>query len=800
MKKVFPMPLAVCAILLFPLVLTAGLPEFLVIGKEPSGFEKNAADELREFFGKIYGKSLQVVPENESVTIRNAIYLGQTGFAQKHGVDGASAGREEWILKTVGDNLIISGGRPVGTLYGVYALLEKLGVSFLTMDETVIPKNNPTFPVLDERAKPAFDGRQIFDNFAREAWLAKASPEVVKQYNHWLLRSRINGYQYPKNVPIYVGGIYNISHDYKCHSLSHYVNPDKYFKDHPEYFSMNEQGNRFKPKSFGFGGGLCMSNREVWKITLDSLREMIRKDRKERNREDWPYVYDISTLDASPYICKCPECMAVTREEGSETGLLLRYINHVATEIRKEYPEIIIRTFGYSASRNAPTRTMPAENVLIFLTDQFTASDPFRPLTSKMNESRIKYFNTWKATGAKFMIWDYWNISCDGVYYNPPRVETIFDAIQPDIRLFHSFGAIALFLEAERDPLSPQNFMDLNYFVANRLMVNPEENAEHLADTFLKGYYSSAAPSMKKWFDFIRAGVRVHPIPQTTSVVGAWNYITPEFMLDSYRMLKKTADSLPENSVYRKRVQFESITPIWAVLANWSSYAKIFQEAGIRKEYLVRECSALVRMYIRRYPCANPGYYDKMYSENIKGALLELPRPEKFKNVPNENFRMIAYPHFNGVVNLGSGIVDDSDSITGKALKSANWEPAYHGVNKLLPGPDKFRTTHFQFGNHKAEGRISVTLTEVPQDEKYHWFRIPGKIELKRKSYFWGQGWAIQADTSHWYMLTDGSPEDNTWDEIWFSAKFTGPAYVRDSKKENAIYVDMVVAIRSKNK
>ena len=731
---------------------------------------------------------------------KSAIYLGQTDFALKNGADFTKAGREEWILKSVGKNLIVTGGRPVGTLYGVYAVLEKLGVAFLTMDETVIPKNKPDFPSLNECAKPAFDGRQIFDHFARESYVAKAAPATVEKYNRWLLRSRINGYQYPRNIPFYVGGIYNISHEYKCHSLSHYVNPDKYFKEHPEYFSMNEQGKRFKPKSFAFGGGLCMSNRNVWRTTLDSLREMIRKDRKERTKEDWPYVYDISTLDASPYICKCPECTAISKEEGSETGLLLRYINYVAVQIRKEYPEIIIRTFGYSASRNAPTKTMPAENVLIFLTDQFTASDPFRPLNSKINESRMKYFNTWKSTGAKFMIWDYWNISCDGTYFTPPRVETIFDAIQPDIRFFRSFGAIALFLESERDAVSPQNFMDLNYFTANRLMVNPDENPEKLADIFLKGYYGPAAPAMKEWFDSIRAGVKSHPPLQTTAVVGAWSYITPKFMLESYRMLKKNADSLPEGSVYKKRVQYEMITPIWAILANWQSYAKIFQKAGIQKDDLIRECRALVKMYIRRYPCANPEYYDKMFSENIKAALLDLPRPEKFKDVPDEHFRMIAYPHFRGVVNLGSEVVDDPDSATGKALKSANKEPAYHGVNKMLPGPDKFKTTHFQLGNHKAEGRVSLTLTEVPQDEKYHWFRMPGKIELRQKSYFWGQGWAIQADTSHWYMLTDGSPEDNTWDEIWFSAKFTGPAYVKDSKKENAIYVDMVAAIRSKNK
>jgi len=45
----------------------------------------------------------------------------------------------------------------------------------------------------------------------------------------------------------------------------------------------------------------------------------------------------------------------------------------------------------------------------------------------------------------------------------------------------------------------------------------------------------------------------------------------------------------------------------------------------------------------------------------------------------------------------------------------------------------------------------------------------------------------------HIYALTDGTAADNVWDEVWMSAKFTGPAYVPGSTKENAIWIDMLV-------
>ena len=69
-------------------------------------------------------------------------------------------------------------------------------------------------------------------------------------------------------------------------------------------------------------------------------------------------------------------------------------------------------------------------------------------------------------------------------------------------------------------------------------------------------------------------------------------------------------------------------------------------------------------------------------------------------------------------------------------------------------------------------------------------------IDKKGVKYVSKQGWAIQAQTTRLFAETDGTAEDNTCDEAWVSVKFTGPAYVPGSKKENAIYVDMGVLVK----
>ena len=768
----------------------AGVPEVIVTGKDASKFETEALAELQLFWEQIFGRKLTV---SEDAGGRSAIYLGQTEFAAKNGVDGMACDREEWILKSVGGNLIITGGRPVGTLYGVYAMLERLGVAFLTMDETVIPKAPADLPKFDEKKKPDFEGRLIYDSIAGFLNHCKAVDSEREKYRRWLLRSRINGKQSKNVEPYYVGGVYNMAQPKEFHSLSAFVNPKKYFDAHPEYFGMDAFGKRIKP-GYAKHGTLCMTNPDVRRITLESLREYIKKDHESRPKEEWAYLYDISTLDASPNLCLCPECKKIIDYEGSQTGLLLDYINYIATEIKKEYPEIIIRTFGYSASRIPPKKIMPAENVLIQLTDRFTVSDPFKPIESQESEM-TEYFDKWCATAKTMMVWDYWNIG--GTYFTPPRIETVFNAIQPDMRFFKKHKFIALFLEAEMAPATPQNFMQLNYFVANRLMVDVDVDVEALADTYLDGFYGPAAPVMRKYFRLIREGVKNDPQKATTAVVGPWQYVTPKFVFEMRKEMLGEVAKLPADSKYAARVRQELIAPLCFVFANWPSFSKVFGEAGLDRKMVLEECRRFSREFTHRVECQKPNYGEQAFNEKMGRFMNEIKRPERFANIPENDFRMINYSSFRGVGNLFSKVVEDKESLQGKAMRLNDQRPEYVGINKKQPGDNGFITTEFVLGNHKAEGKVRTVLKTLPADEKYHWYRLPGSIELKSPCYFWGHGWGIQANVSSWYVLTDGNPLDNTWDQVWMSAKFTGPAYAPGSTKENAIFVDMVCIVRN---
>ena len=135
--------------------------------------------------------------------------------------------------------------------------------------------------------------------------------------------------------------------------------------------------------------------------------------------------------------------------------------------------------------------------------------------------------------------------------------------------------------------------------------------------------------------------------------------------------------------------------------------------------------------------------------------------------------------------------MDDQDSLTGKTLKSSHKDPSRHGVNAMIKATDTITVGATRFALENS----SLILKEIPQDEKYHWYQFQKPVVLTSKSYFWGHCWAIQVILSHLYVPADGLEENNRWN-VWFSAKFTGPAWVKNSEKENAICIDMVVLTR----
>ena len=123
--------------------------------------EKFAAETMSKYLKRVTGAEFPVVGEDMAGT--KTISIGNTRFAAQSGITGLGA--EEWVQRAAGDRLVIAGGTPRATAYGVFDFLERYaGVYQLAVDTEIVP-SHPTLriPSLDKRTKPAFRSRHVFD-------------------------------------------------------------------------------------------------------------------------------------------------------------------------------------------------------------------------------------------------------------------------------------------------------------------------------------------------------------------------------------------------------------------------------------------------------------------------------------------------------------------------------------------------------------------------------------------------------------------------------------------------------------
>ena len=113
----------------------------IVVSENAIPSERYAAEEFQEFLAEATGLRLPIVSAVDRPDRHVFIGPGEAMLKSSAGFGTQGMGDEELRIVVRGGNIAIAGGRPRGTLYGVYTFLEDyLGVRFLTADVTHVPK------------------------------------------------------------------------------------------------------------------------------------------------------------------------------------------------------------------------------------------------------------------------------------------------------------------------------------------------------------------------------------------------------------------------------------------------------------------------------------------------------------------------------------------------------------------------------------------------------------------------------------------------------------------------------------
>jgi hypothetical protein len=562
-----------------------GVTEYVIIeGENPSPAERTAAADLARFLNKVTGAEFKTVKEKPDVKLAKGIYVGWTGFAKGQGISVSSFAPEEWSVITVGDNIVITGGRPRGTINGAYEFLEEaIGVHELDPITEIVPSNpDLTINAPNLSGKPAFLLHDVYAPYD----FAPENRDFATYFNQF--NKNEGGYrpQYGTSPKLGAPG--------GCHTFGLYINPKEYGVSHPEYFSMNEKGERITDSkgTTSLWFDLCLSNPEVRKLLIGKLRGYIEADRKTAKSLNLPppFIYCIDQNDCIEHGCLCPTCKTIIdREGGAESGLTVDFINAIADDIKNDYPDILIQTFAYNHTLKPPKTIKPRDNVMIRWCDNYGMSDFYRPITHEYNREMRDLLEPWSRISKNMAVWDYWRMfkrHAPGFY--APFVN--ISCLKPDLEYFQKNGVKSIFAQTEdfyygaeddyADDL--QSFNPLRVWLGLKLMQDPQRDEKKLLDTFFNGYYGPAAGKMRELLSYMEK--RQDGCKQKLTKLDRDEYykayLDLEFFVTARKMLEDAETACGTDTFHNVRVLRERIPLDSSLLHLEPSLRKTFCASG----------------------------------------------------------------------------------------------------------------------------------------------------------------------------------------------------------------------------
>ena len=440
----------------------------IVLSDSPRAVEQIAAEELKTYLDKMTGINWVIASEKKVHENAPQILVGNSLRAKKFfpEIDPDRIPYDGIEIHLKNNKLLLTGHEQRGTLYAVNTFLEDiLGVRWWTSSEQTIP-NHRTFELKPLNISHA--PKLVY----REAYYKDAFNPV------FATRMKCNG------AGEIIAPEYGDHHRfvYFVHSFFPLIPPETYFEDHPEWFSEIDGVRKHDHAQ------LCLTNdemrKELTKNAIEALRENPRAKFISISQNDWHGF------------CTCEKCSQIAEEEDSQSGPLIRFVNAVAEDIEKEFPDVFVETLAYQYTRKPPKHVKPRDNVVIRLC---TIECSFvQPLTGEQNKSLYDDMRGWSKIAKQLFVWDYVTNFTSYILPHPN-----LRVLAPNIRFFVDHGTIGLFEQGD-SYCTAGDFVRLRNWVISHLMWNPTLDENELTREFLAGYYGkNATPIILEYFDLL---------------------------------------------------------------------------------------------------------------------------------------------------------------------------------------------------------------------------------------------------------------------------------------------------------
>ena len=515
----------------------------IVVPANASETERFAGQELALFLHIVTGGAFPVVEDAGPAGGRLLVGL-EAARPVAPDLAGSTLAPEEIVVRTVGNDIVLAGGSPRGTLYAVYTFLEDVvGCRWWTETASRMPWR-PSLAVGDIaiRFKPPLEYREPY-------WFVAFDPA-------WAARNKANGTRAGGDAlrggrQVYEGFV---------HTFYGLIPPEKYFADHPEWFSEIEGKRTFE------NAQLCLTNEDMRKELVKNLKEKIRSNPAAT-------IVSVSQNDCFGN-CTCPKCRAVDEEEGGPAGSLLRFVNAVAADLEPEFPGLAIDTLAYQYTRKPPRLVRPRPSVIVRLCSIECSFG--RPLDDPRNKPFFDDLDGWSKIAGRLYIWDY---TTNFSHYVQPHPN--YGVLAPNIRLFVARNVRGVFEQGAYQSWGSE-MAELRAWVLAKLLWDPGLDEDALREEFLSGYFGPAAGPMERYLEGLEGALR-----KSGDALGCYSpadakFLSFDTLAGSWRILDAARRKSHRSTEYGRRVKRASLPVAYSVITRWDSLREDARREGAR--------------------------------------------------------------------------------------------------------------------------------------------------------------------------------------------------------------------------
>lgn len=432
----------------------------VVVAPDASGALRERASELAAYLERITGAGFVI----EEDTVARGITLGtiaqfpDDALRQAIAIRNHYDGIEAFGIRSDDGCIRLLANTDLGVSHAVYRFLELLGCRWFFMGPAweIVPSLPDLSFGLEETSRPYMWSRNIwFDRLAQAG--EPGDPDAREVYREWARRNRMDHSLTVRTL-------------HRWHAI-----PNEFegvFEDNPQYFALVDGVRR--------GPQFCVTNADLQRLIIEYVNRFF-----ERNPEA-----DMVSLDPAdqPGWCTCAACAAL----GHHSAQPFYLANIAARALRETHPGKFVGLLAYSWYSMPPAFDLEP-NVHV-------------QLTRGLNLGPLEFdelFEQWSAKCETMSIYEYYSYwEMDKGMLPGTRVTDI----RRTARHMREYAASGAVRGINAQASCNWGIHGLGYYVANRLMWNPDADVDVLRRDFMRNSFGAAAPAMERFYDLFDTG------------------------------------------------------------------------------------------------------------------------------------------------------------------------------------------------------------------------------------------------------------------------------------------------------